>query len=247
MGWLRRFKRRRLLKRPFPAEWEKILREEVPFYPHLPDEQRDKFHAMLKIFIWEKHFFGAQGMEITDRVKVVIAAAAVRLVLHLDLDFYDRLTEIVVYPSHFKNPKHDGVTLGEAHQWGTVVLSWPAVLRGLKNPCDGFDTASHEFAHVLDRASGYFDGTPELRASGHYRPWAVVMSKYFLRLQERQGRGDGLLRAYGAKNEAEFFAVATEAFFEKPLQMKELAPDLYAELERFYGLDPAADPTCGLM
>jgi Mlc titration factor MtfA (ptsG expression regulator) len=240
LGIFRAWKRRRLARRPFPGEWLPILEQHVPFYGQLSGDLRERFLELLKVFIWEKHFIPAGGMEITDEVRVVIAAAAVRLVLHLDLSEYDRLTEIVVYPSHYQHPGDEGVVLGEAHSWGTVVLSWDAVLHGLRNTRDGLDTATHEFAHVLDRAGGAFNGTPELRRLADYQPWAEVMSRHFLALQRGGGRRQ-VLRAYGATNEAEFFAVATEAFFERPDRIKKQAPDLYAELSRFYGFDPCQE------
>lgn len=239
-GIVRWFRRRDYRKQPVPAGWHAYLEARVPFYAGLEGALRARFLEYLKIFVWEKHFIGAGGMEVTDEVEVVIAAAAVRLVLHLDISMYDRLTEIVVYPSHYKHPERDGVIFGEAHQWGTVVLSWDAVVQGLANPRDGHDTSTHEFAHVLDRVDGAFDGTPALRSGEHYRPWAEVMSRHYLALQKRRKAERRALRAYGATNEAEFFAVATESFFEKPAQMKARLPDLYDELRRFYGFDPAA-------
>lgn len=240
-GFLRRRRRNRLMERPTPPEWEGYLREHVAFFADLDDGERARFMDMLKAFVWEKHFFGAGGLEITDEIRVVIGAAAVRLVFHLDLSFYDRLTEIVVYPHHYRHPDRTGVVFGEAHDWGTVVLSWPAVQAGLSNPEDAHDTATHEFAHVLDRADGSFDGTPELHRWRDFKPWVRVMTRHFLRLQRQVGRRRTLLRAYGAQNEAEFFAVATETFFEKPEQMKRESPDLYAELKRFYRWDPAKE------
>lgn len=240
-GIFRFFRRRRLAKRPIPSTWLAALQEHVPFFAQFDGALRERFLSDLKIFVWEKHFIAAGGMEIDDTVRVVIAATAVRLTVHLDVSYFNRLTEIIVYPSHFVTPRdEDGVILGEAHDWGTVVLSWQAVLDGLKNPRDGHDTATHEFAHVLDRADGEFDGTPELRALGHYRPWAEVMSRNFEALQQRRRAQRKVLRSYGAQNEAEFFAVATEAFFEKPRQMRDRTPELYEELKRFYGFDPAA-------
>ena len=236
-GLLRCWRRRRWASRPFPDDWHAHLERHVPFQRRLEGERRERFLHFVKCFVWEKHFIGAGGFEIDDEVRVVIAAAAVRLVLHLGLSRLDRLTEIVVYPGAFRRPDSDDVILGEAHTWGTVVLSWEDVLHGLRNPHDGLDTAIHEFAHVLDRAGGAFDGTPELRAREDYRPWALVMSRHFLRLRGRKRRRR-ILRRYGAQNEAEFFAVATEAFFEKPIQMQKHLPDLYAELQRFYGTDP---------
>lgn len=232
--WLRR----RFRKRPFPVEWFAHLERHVPFYAALPDRDREDFLEKLKVFVWEKRFIGAGGLEMSDEVRVVVGAVAVRLILRLDLSYYDRLSEIVVYPHEaFRRPDSDLALLGEAHHWGVVVLSWPAVLAGLRNPVDGMDTGVHEFAHALDRASGQFDGTPVLKSLDLYRPWAEVMSKHFLNLRKGRAIERKVLDEYGALNEAEFFAVATEAFFEKPEQMQERLPDLYAELARFYGYE----------
>jgi Mlc titration factor MtfA (ptsG expression regulator) len=202
---------------------------------------KDRFFEYLKIFEAEKYFTGAGGMEITDEVRVVISACAVRLILNLDMSYYDRLTEIIVYPSAYKHPDETGAVLGEAAPWGTVVLSWSSVLHGLADPRDGHTTALHEFAHVLDRTDGVFDGTPKLRSRADYRPWVEVMSRHYLALRKRKRLERKVLRMYGANNEAEFFAVATESYFEKPRQMKKILPDLYEEMREFYGGDPAAE------
>lgn len=219
----------------------------MPFYRRLRPDDAARLRDGIRIFVAEKRFHGAGGLEVTDAIRVVIAAAAVRLVLHLDIDLLAPLREIVVYPFEaLRDPKRRGAAiLGEAHHFGTVVLSWPAVREGLADPCDGHDTATHEFAHVLDRAGGGFTGTPPLRAREHYRAWAEVMHRRFLRLRRGHPEERWVLRDYGATNEAEFFAVATEAFFERPVRMRELTPDLYDELRRFYGFDPAQDPSCG--
>lgn len=239
-GLFRSLRRRKFLRKEFPQEWIAVLRRCVPFFSELPPELRAKFLDRTKIFVWEIVWIEAGGMKITDEVRVVIAAAATRLALHLSDSVYNRLTEIVVYPSHYHHPDDDAVVFGEAHQWGTVVLSWDAVVGGLANPHDGHDTATHEFAHVLDRGNGQFNGTPELRAGADYRPWAMVLGHHFDRLRKNKRPERQVLREYGATNEAEFFAVATEAFFEKPERMLEETPDLYEELSRFYGFDPAA-------
>lgn len=233
-GLMRAWRRRRWMERELPDGWVSILQQRVPFFADLRGDERERFLNLLKVFVWEKHFIGAGDLEVTEEMKVVIAAAAVRLVLHLDLTYYNRLTEIVIYPGAYKHPGDDHtVILGEAQSWGTVVLSWRDVLAGLANQHDSHDTATHEFAHVLDRANGSFDGTPELRGRADYRPWAKVMSRHFLALRDGQSCGQ-LLRDYGATNEAEFFAVATEAFFENGESMRACAPDLFAELQRFY-------------
>ena len=245
-GFIRRWRRKKIVARPFPDAWRAIIDEELPFARQFDAELRQRFERDIQIFIHEKHFFGAGGFEITDQVKVVVAGCAVRLTLFLDIGLYDRLTEIVVYPGAYKHPDREGgVILGEAHHWGTVVLAWDAVVHGLRNPCDGHDTAIHEFAHVLDREDGAFDGTPTLRATGDYAPWGRVMSRHFLNLRDKRGATEKkVLRDYGAINEAEFFAVATESFFEKPAQMKDVVPDLYEVLSEFYGFDPASSGVC---
>ncbi len=245
-GLFRFFRRRRFAKQPMPVDWIPMLEAKVPFYADLKGELKDRFHLRLKTFVWEKHWIEAGGMEITDEVRVVISAAAVRLSLHLKQAVYNRLTEIVVYPSHYKHPDrgmdpdHNATVFGEAHAWGTVVLSWDAVVGGLADPNDGHDTATHEFAHVLDRNTGHFDGTPILHSMRDYRPWATVLTNHFDRLRAGRKKQRQMMRKYGATNEAEFFAVATESFFEKPERMQENAPDLYALLKQYYGFDPAS-------
>lgn len=240
--WIRRWRRRKLRRRPFPGAWLPFLERQVPFFGRLPADLREPFLDRVKVFAWEKVFTGVQGMEITDEVRVVISAVAARLVLHLDLEYYDGLSEIVVYPTHYKRPDREGIVFGEAHLgFGVVVLSWPAVLHGLGDSRDGRDTTLHELAHVLDRADGTFDGTPQLHTREDYRPWAAVLGRHYEALRERQRRQRKVLRDYGAQNPAEFFAVATEAFFEKARQMKQHTPELYEELRRFYGFDPASD------
>lgn len=223
-----------------PVEWQAILDLKVPFVAGLSGEERTRLAELVKVFVWDKHWEGAGGLELSDEIRVVIAATAARLVLHRDLSDFDHLSEIVVYPDSYQHPDRDGAILGEARHWGTVVLSWNAVQRGLANVEDGHDTATHEFAHVLDNADGAFDGTPVLPRLRHYGPWARIMALHYTRL--RGGRRDlrKVMRAYGATNEAEFFAVATESFFEKPRQMQKRTPELYALLQSFYGGDPAA-------
>jgi Mlc titration factor MtfA (ptsG expression regulator) len=240
---LRRIRRRRLTCRPFPPAWLDILEARVPFFRGLSEPLRDRFLDFVTIFAHEKAFTPAGGMVITDEVRVVISACAVRLILHLDLSYYDRLSEIIVYPYIYKHPEDEAAILGEADDWGTVVLSWPTVLADLAHPGQGHDTSLHEFAHILDRmGNGTFDGTPRLASRTAYRPWAQVMSRHFLALRRGDNEDRSVLRMYGATDEAEFFAVATEAYFENARLMKQLLPDLYAELRAFYGGDPAAEP-----
>ncbi len=240
LSFLRRRRRKNVLAAPFPDEWLDIITARLPFYAQLDPELQDTFRDELQVFIDRVQFFGASGLEITDEMRVVIGASAVRLILGLDDSFYERLKEIVVYPHDYRHPDGDDgfQVLGEAHHFGTVVLSWPAVLEGVSHPTDGHDTAVHEFAHVLDNTSLGFDGTPRLRAREDYAVWGEVLTHHYDRLREGELPETDILRAYGGKNEAEFFAVATEAFFERSEEMRALAPDLFEVLARFYGYEP---------
>jgi Mlc titration factor MtfA (ptsG expression regulator) len=241
-GWFRRW---RASKREFPAAWRAILERHAPFYRRLDPAARGRFEDKLKIFAATKAFIPAGGMEIDERVVVLVSACAARLAMNLPGEHFARLTEIVVYPSHYKHPGGDDVVIfGEAHHIGTMVLSYDAVTQGLANEADGHNTAMHELAHVLDAADGSFDGTPVLRFAA-YAPWARVMSKAFLELRDGGARRRNVLRSYGATNEAEFFAVATEAFFEKPLQLRKKQPQLYELLREYYRSDPAEELSGG--
>lgn len=237
-GLWRKWRRRQWTHKNIPSSWLRILEDEVSFYKALPSEKRDDFLTKLHWFVREKFFLGAQGMEITDRVKVIIGAAAARLILYLDYQHYDKLTEIVVYPFDYLHPNDDdSIRFGEAHTWGVVVLSWEAIQREMKY--DSWrDTISHEFAHVLDVYNGSFNGTPQLRKRDDYKRWAEVMQSQFEELRSGDPDLMYLLGDYAAKNEAEFFAVGTEAFFGQPRLFKEIAPDVFAEFRTFFGWSP---------
>lgn len=241
-GWLRKRRRRRLLDEPFPAPWEKILGDTFEFYGRLDPAARQELQQKLCIFLDEKPFFGARGQEITDQIRVTVGAAAVRLVLCLDLSLYDSVREIVVYPDDYVHPDDGDVMLGEVYEFGTVLLSWRSVQEGFANPHDGTDTAIHEFAHMLDWANGEFDGIPPLRSAAEVVEWERITSTHLADLQMNRRNQRRVLREDGGDDESEFFAVASESFFEKPKVMRELLPDLFQILLRFYGYDPAADP-----
>jgi Mlc titration factor MtfA (ptsG expression regulator) len=239
-GLFRSLRRRRLARRPFPDAWRPLVAQHFPFAASLEPAEAERFLAHLHVFALEKHFEGAGGLEVTEEMKLVVAGAAARLARNLSLDVYDDLVTVVLYPSAWKPREGDGANLGEAHRWGLVVLAWDAVRHGLANPFDGHDTALHEFAHVLDLGDGAFDGTPALDTRAALHAWADVFSRHYEQLRARPEHSR-VLRAYGATNEAEFFAVATEAFFEKPEQLLAKAPDLYEELRRYYRVDPRAN------
>ena len=225
--------REQLAKRPFPPQWMPWVEQDLTWFAHIKDPQeRARVLEHLKVFVWQKEWIGAAGLKVTSRMKVLVAGQAARLSRNLGLDAYDRLTEVVLYPDRYARPGEEGVYLGEAHSWGTVVLSWKAVEEGLAKPHDGHDTTIHELAHVLDRADGSFDGVPDLHHLKDYKVWQKTLGHYFNSL--REDPEDGVVDEYGALNPAEFFAVATEMFFEKPRTLYRRAPDLYQVLRRFY-------------
>jgi len=157
---------------------------------------------------------------------------------------------ILVYPSAYRVPteQHDGLVvleedqarLGESWQRGLVVLAWDHVLSGAAEPRDGQNVVLHEFAHQLDGESGSMNGTPELGTRARYTSWAHVLGDEFEDLSQRLYQGQSSdIDPYGATNPAEFFAVLTEMFFEKPQALKRRHAELYAELAEFYKQDPA--------
>lgn len=236
--FLRNWRRSDLAARELPAAWEPTIAKYLPWMERLPEEERERARTHLKVFFWEKHWIGAREFEVTQQMKVIISGQAARLSRNIGLDSYDRLTEIILYPSHYVHPDRDAIIYGEAHHWGTVVLSWDAVKNGVAHPNDGRDTTLHEFAHVLDVADGWFDGTPELHKGRDYAAWGANLGHYYEKLRKNPSRG--VVREYGATNAAEFFAVSTEAFFERPKRLKRKAPELYDSLANFYKSDEAA-------
>lgn len=173
-------------------------------------------------------------MALSMEHKVTIAAYAARIVLYRGIDEYRDLHSIYVFPSSIseRNADSSGRFLGMANNLGQVLLSWAAVKKGIRKSNDGHCVTTHEFAHVLDAADGSFDGTPVLNR-GAYAPWARVMSEHFLQLRAAS-RKKRVIDEYGATNEAEFFAVATEFYFEKPNSLKKRAPELFLALDSYY-------------
>lgn len=199
----------------------------------------------------EKHFEGCGGLVLTDEIRVTIAAQASVLLLHRDGDYYPRLTSILVYPATYvlTDERHVGNGVWEEgeHQLDghtqqrlrAVVLTWDAVVRGGRDPRDGRNLVFHEFAHQLDFEDSETDGAPWLDSRQQYRAWARVLAKEYALLRTASEAGaPALLDEYGATNPAEFFAVATEFFFERPRELCARHPDLYDQLRRFYRQDP---------
>lgn len=247
-----RAERAALMAKPFPKAWRKILNRRMAWYPRLPEELRNAVHGCAQVLAAEKSFEACGGLEeVTDEMVVLITAqASLLLIGREDHEFFPLLRSILVYPSGYADSgrrtfdlREDGEThrLGESWTTGSVVLAWDEVLRGAAGSHDGTNLVLHEFAHQLDQADGSSDGAPELDDWEDYQDWSRVFKEHYEELVDDVNSGrDTLLDDYGAEDPAEFFAVATETFFERPKRMSREAPDLYAELRDFYGLDPAS-------
>jgi Mlc titration factor MtfA (ptsG expression regulator) len=251
--WLKKRRHAHVLEAPFPSTWLAILEANVPLYARLEDDDKKRLRDRVQVFLAEKRFEGCGGLELTDEIRVTIAAHACLLLLHLDSeDVFPTVESILVYPSAYKVPEQqrrsggvviDGpsVRAGESWRWGTLVLSWDDVRRGAHDPDDGHNVVVHEFAHALDWEDGAGDGAPVLPKRTMYGPWARVLGAEYEHLVWASEHGEtDLLDAYGATNPGEFFAVASEVFFERPERMRREHPKLYEQLATFYRQDPAA-------
>ncbi|PXA04130.1 hypothetical protein DDZ13_08815 [Coraliomargarita sinensis] len=235
----------------FKDEWIDYLGNNLPIYERLPEALKEKLHQKTGQFIRTTFFEGCNGLELDDEMILTVAAQASLLVLNQEGAPYPRLNTVLLYPSAFvfsSTSAGPGGTiierkvtcLGESWDNGTVILAWDSVRRGADNIFDGHNVTFHEFAHQLDSLDGDTDGVPLLPSREAYQTWANVFAGQCEQLIDEVRRGKkSLLDPYGATNPGEYFAVATETFFEKPRQMKKKQPGLYAELQGFYQLDPA--------
>jgi Mlc titration factor MtfA (ptsG expression regulator) len=248
--WIPRIRLKRAIDAPFPPEWVALLENNIQVYRKLPMPLRLQLRTLIKQFLHQKHFSGAGGLEINDEIRVTIAAEACMLILNRASGVYPGLRYIIVYPTSFI-VAHDtfdeaGVVsqaprglLGESWQAGKVILAWDSVLHGARNFFDGQNVVLHEFAHQLDSETGGANGAPLLGGASSYRSWASVLSEEFEELQRDSRQGSkSLMDHYGATNPAEFFAVATETFFEKPRQMSKHHDRLFETLKSYYRIDP---------
>lgn len=245
-------RRRDLAERPFPPAWAQIVDRSLPCVRCLHPDERRRLEDLIKVFVAEKNFEGCGGLEITEEMKVVIAAQACLLVLNLRHNYYERMSSILVYPDSFAcehaEPGPGGTVAvstrpatGLSSSMGAVVLSWPDIVRGASQPDDGANVVFHEFAHQLDQLDDVMDGAPVLDSASMYRDWARVLGAEYRRLQAESGAGvPSIISDYGATRPAEFFAVVTELFFERPGDLLREHPELYDEFRQYYRQDPAA-------
>jgi len=245
-------RRRRIRARPFPDEWRRIVRRAVPYCKLLTPEEQHELEGHVQVLLEEKHFEGAGGLEMTDEVRLSIAAQAALLLLNRgEPDYYPGLSSIIVYPASYvapaKQQRPDGTIVegpqarsGESWLRGNVVLSWRDVRHGAGDEGDGRNVVIHEFAHQLDGATGETNGAPPMPSAEASREWSRVLAREFdeLRAQLRHTPRTFLGR-YAATSPAEFFAVATEKFFEEPIELRERHRDLYEQLKSYFRQDAA--------
>jgi Mlc titration factor MtfA (ptsG expression regulator) len=248
--WRRTRQRNAVMAQPFPKSWRQVLKQRFPYFKAMPADLQLQLKKHIQIFINEKTFIGCDGFEITEEVKVTIAAQACLLLLNRKTDYYPKLKEILVYPYAFiteqkqtdfagVESKRSQVLLGQSWEMGKVVLSWKSTLEGAADPTDGANVVIHEFAHQLDQENGGANGAPILGDITAYPRWSSVLSHEFTQLQHNaQYHLPSIFDYYGATNAAEFFAVISEVFFEKPKDFAREHPKLYQELSQFYRLDP---------
>jgi MtfA peptidase len=241
----------RYRRRGLPDDWLEIVEAHLAVWHALTGEERDVLEAATDWLLRHKHWEAAQGFALTDEITVTIAAQAALLVLGLDVDEYREVGAIIVYPTAMQSrgvragpvpgTVSDGIVpvLGEAHdQRGPVLLAWDQARDAAHNPGRGHNVVYHEFAHKLDMLDNLLDGTPVLGRRGDLDRWVEVCTEAYDAL--RAGDARPPLQPYGATNPAEFFAVATEAFFDVPVALRDHEPELYDVLRDFYEQDPVS-------
>lgn len=255
-GWLwgpplaAAWRRQRVRAQPFPAPWREILRRRMPAFSRLPADVQLQLKKHAQVLLAEKPFVGCAGLQLSDEMRVLVAVQASLLLLNRRAGYFPNLRQVLIYPGAFVVDRAaadaDGlvrderrVLAGESWQHGQVILSWDDVLAGAADSTDGHNVVIHEFAHQLDQETGHANGAPWLGGRQRHARWAAVLGAEFEALRQRLARGeDGLIDAYAATDPAEFFAVASELFFERPAALAATHPALYGELSRYYQAQP---------
>ena len=248
MVWGRRRRVRAALARAFPDEWRHLLEERWAQWRTLDTAERAHLEDLIRVLLVDRYWEATRGFRLTAQMRVLIAALATLPILGLDIDYYRRVTSIIVAPStvRLEGPRPAGnglytdepeAIIGQAAHEGPVIIAWDAAEEQAARPESGRNVVYHEFAHKLDMLGGAVDGTPPLDSSAAYHRWVEVCTLEYERL--RRGEAGDLLDPYGAENPGEFFAVITETFFCQPLPLEAEKPALYSVLRDFYRQDPA--------
>ncbi|MBA4015624.1 MAG: hypothetical protein C0483_00400 [Pirellula sp.] len=250
--WLTNRRRRKLIAQPFPAAWSEVLESDLHHYARLTPAEQTRVRDYVRVFVAEKNWEGCGGLALTDEMKVVIAGLVAVLVLGFPPVYFDAVVSLLIYPAGYvaqesSTNRHgvivegNSVRLGEAWYRGPVILSWSDVSECGRGFSGGRNVVAHEFAHQLDMLNGrQTDGVPPLESDAQRRRWNVVMAREYEQLVRAYELNEPtVLDYYGATSRVEFFAVATESFFEAPGALQTYNPELYALLRDFYRQDPA--------
>ncbi len=242
--WLltRKVRRRRaILAQPFPVEWEAVLQREVVFFRALEPAEKQRFRREIQLFLGEKRVTGI-GMQVDATTRVLTAASAIIPIFGFPEWEWNQINEVLIYPSRFNQDfsfeegagRHTLGMVGTGPMNGLMILVKPDLLHGFRNAADKHNVGIHEFAHLVDKSDGAIDGLPgvglDRQAIG---PWVDLMRRKMLEIEQ----GDSDIDPYALTNEAEFFAVTTEYFFERPGVMQRKHPELYTMLEKVFRQD----------
>lgn len=251
-SWWKSRRRRRLLATEFPPAWNDLLPTHCRHFSKLTSAEQQRLRDDLRILIAEKHWEGCGGLAITDEMRVTISAHAALMGLGFPTSPFDRLQSILIYPDTFVGKRTTRMTdggwletneprLGEAWYQGPVILVWREIREQCIDAPDGRNVIIHEFAHLLDMADHDVNGVPAMENKQQYETWLDVTTSEYERLQRQTRLGrHTVIDSYGATDPAEFFAVASESFFEQPRRLKAEVPRLYDVLKSYYRQDPAA-------
>ena len=233
----RRARRRAAEAAPFPERWRAFLDERYDHYDRLPDAPRRAFESKVMVFLAETRITGV-GVEVTEELRLLVAASASTLSLAWEGHAWEHVAEVLLYARDFdRDYSYEGRELaGEAHPWGTVIISVPTLLDSFDDPDDGYHVGLHEFAHLADMWGTRFDGIPSGFDEEQSRRWLALAA----RERERMRTGRSVIDPYGAESDVEFLAVAVEAFFERPLALRRGHAEVYGMLKGYFGQDPAA-------
>jgi MtfA peptidase len=239
-----RIVRRRLalMSQPFPQEWDAFLRTHIPYYARLHDAERQRFQHLVRIFLAEKPIHGI-GCVVDDECRLLVAASAIIPVFAFPAWEYLTLRKVLIRPEPFDAAFRDqnltptmalGMVGATGLFDGVMILSLPDLLAGFSADAGKHHVGIHEFAHLIDQNDGHIDGIPASVPRECVRPWTTLVHEHLL---QNAGSQSGI-PAYGYTNEAEFFAVVSEYFFQSPDELARRNPALYALLQRIFAQDP---------
>lgn len=244
-GWIKKRRRKAITASPWPEEWSLHLNRNVRLSWGMSGEELLQLQQRIKIFVVEKHWEGYDNLTVTDEMRVTIAALACMMLLGVEGFYFDNVKSILVFPHSFSRESSDGLITGhfhragEAWQGGPVLLSWKDTLKGGRDPDDGQNLVVHEFAHALDGLDGEMGGLIVFDDETLAQRWKEIVDREYNQLCDDVQRNiSTLLDPYGASNTAEFFAVACEAFFEQPRQLRAEHAELYQLLRHYFRVDP---------